>query len=176
MKKIGTLWRQGLVYPYQSSNLLSLLLLVVMLIAGGNISWAQTETIQAGSTTSGAAFSYSELAAYSYNDSHWAKKNNSTVIKLDNNSNFTFTNVNGVTITGITVKGVAQDNSAQSSTVTITDDASTPNSINTGTVSWKGRQVTEPTSSELSGVNALKMTAGTVYTVSNSGYNLGIQI
>lgn len=176
MKKIGTLWRQGLAYPYQSSNLLSLLLLVVMLIAGGNVSWAQTETIQAGSSAAGADFSYSDLTVYSYDDNYWAKKNNSTVISLISGSDFTFTNVNGVTITGITVKGVADNNAAKTSTVTITDDASTPNSINTGSVSWSGRQVTTPTSQALTGVNSLKMTAGTKYTVSNSGSNLGIQI
>ncbi len=162
-------------------KLFTLFTLLLCLVSNG--AWADSQTIQAGTVSSG-AFTYSSLTAYSYNDSYWAKKNNSDVISIEKGSSFTFTNTGGVTITGITVKGVAQNNNDQNSTITISDDATTPNSVTaarTGSDKWANRQNTTPTSVVISsGISDLKMTAGTVYTVSNgntnSDYSLGIQI
>lgn len=154
-------------------KLFSLLTLLLTVCSGA---WGETVTIKSG-TVSEEDFTYSSLTNYSYDSKYWDGKGSNQVISINAGSSFTFTNTGGVTITGITVKGVAQSNDSKSSQITISDDAATPNSVTTGAITWKGRKSTEPTSQAITtGISSLKMTAGTEYTVSNSGYNLGIQI
>lgn len=162
-------------------KLFTLLTLLLCVCSGA---WAdETQTIQAGTNSTG-PFTYSALTAYIYDNNYWAKKTDSEVISITKGSSFSFTNTGGVTITAITVKGCAQNNETKNSTITITDDAATPHSVTaarTGDNKWSGRQTTTPTSVTISsGISDLKMTAGTVYTVSNGNtsgdYALGIQI
>ncbi len=152
----------------------SLLLLLILTVVSTANAWGDTQTIKAGTVSSG-DFTYTSLPVYVYDDAYWAKKTNSEVISISSGGSFSFTNSGGATITGITVKGVAQNNSDQSSTITITDNSS--HSVTTGNITWKNRKNTEPTSYDItSGINSLNSAENSTYTVTNSGYNLAIQI
>ena len=158
----------------KSKQLQTFILSLMMLIMGAAGAFGDTQTIKVGTVSSG-DFTYSNLGAYSYDNNYWAKKNGSEVISLTNGGSFTFANSTGATITGITVKGVADNNNNQTSTVTITDNSS--HSVTTGSTTWKNRKNTEPTSVTITtGIGSLNSAANSTYTVSNSGYNLGVQI
>ena len=136
--------------------------------------WADSQTIQAGTVSSG-AFTYTSLSAWTYSSSYWGY--NEAVSISKSSGTFSFTNNGGVTITGITVRGVNEANTdTKNGTITISDG--NEHSVTTGSVSWVGRQSTIPSSHTISsGINNLVMTANTVYTVTCSAEkNMAIEI
>lgn len=146
--------------------------LLTLMLAVCSGAWADTQTIMCG-TVSDAAFTYSNLPSYSYSNPGWAKDNDGYVISISSGGSFTFTNKDGVNITSIKVQGVAHNNGDKQSTVTISDGE---HSVTTGKITWNTRTNSDPTEVVISSGINLSMEANTEYTVSNSGYNLGIQI
>ena len=105
------------------------------------------------------------------------------LINLGNGASFTFTNKTGVIIKSVIAEGVAQNNSAKNTTITLSDGTTT---ATTGSNSWNAQKKTDtytPSYSsyslkigESTDLSSLKHGIDQVYTVSASGYQVGMHL
>ena len=148
------------------------LLTVLSLVLAGSV-WADTFTldVQTQSTTHATFPINALLPQYQYSSNSSVAGWN--LLQVGNGESFVVTNKTGATITAIKIEGVADNNSNKSTKVDVSDGTTT---LSTGSSSWSNRKSSSMTSKNISNVNKLKMAAGTQYTFTNSGYNVGLRV
>ncbi len=154
-------------------KILSLLMLLVTIVSGAR---AETFTFKSDASTTDENFPVgAALSLWSYSG-----KTDSKFINVSSNGTFTFTNPKGYTITGATAVGFAQNNSDKSATVTLSDGTTT---ATTGSNTWANRQTALESASsyalkigESEDLSSLAHTSATTYTVTVTGYALGMHL
>lgn len=148
-------------------------LLIVMACLGGLIVKAEDYVLDFSTqSTTHALFPINAtLSQYEYSSN--SKIAEWKLLEVDNGASLTITNATGATISAIKVEGVSDNNSNKSTTVKLSDGTT---ELTTGSSSWNNRKSTSMTTKNLSNVNKLKSTAGTTYTITNSGYKVGMRI